>query len=205
MFYTIKVHDKVRLPPNLFSLKIEDGLTQVLREKYERRIDKEAGVILAVWNTQVEGGGLVIAGDSGAYYSVSFDALAYMPQINEVVEAEVTEIVEFGAFVGLGPIEGLIHLSQIANDFLTFNKKIPNFTGKESKKALGKGDQVLAKISTVSLKPILSETKIGLTMRPEGLGKAEWVELSERRKGAKDEGERPKEKRKAKETEAKAG
>jgi len=195
MFYTMKINDKVRLPPNLFSMKIEDGLTHVLREKYERRIDKEAGVILAVWNTKVEGGGIVIAGDGGAYYDVSFDVLAYMPQINEVVETEVTEIVEFGAFVGLGPVEGLIHLSQIANDFLTFNKKVPNFTGKESKKALGKADMVLAKISTVSMKPVLSETKIGLTMRPEGLGKTEWVELSEKRKGA---GEETKEKKPAK-------
>ncbi len=187
MFYTMKINDKVRLPPNLFSMKIEDGLTHVLREKYERRIDKESGVILAVWNTKVEGGGIVIAGDGGAYYDVSFDVLAYMPQINEVVETEVTEIVEFGAFVGLGPVEGLIHLSQIANDFLTFNKKVPNFTGKESKKALGKADMVLAKISTVSMKPVLSETKIGLTMRPEGLGKTEWIELSEKRKGAGEE------------------
>lgn len=201
----MKVHDKVRLPPNLFSLKIEDGLTQVLREKYERRIDKEVGVVLAVWNTKVEGGGLVIPGDGGAFYEVEFDVLAYLPQINEVVEAEVTEIVEFGAFVGLGPVEGLIHLSQIANDFLTFNKKVPNFTGKESKKALGKADMVLAKISTVSMKPVLSETKIGLTMRPEGLGKIEWVEISEKRKGAgADEPKEKKHAKKEKKEEAKA-
>ena len=193
MFNTTKVHDKVRLPPNLFSLKIEDGLTQVLREKYERRIDKEAGVVLAVWGTKVEGGGLVIPGDGGAFYEVEFDMLTYLPQINEVVEAEVTEVVEFGAFVGLGPVEGLIHLSQIANDFLTFNKKVPNFTGKESKKALGKADMVLAKISTVSMKPVLSETKIGLTMRPEGLGKTEWVDVSEKKKGVDTEA-KPKEK-----------
>jgi DNA-directed RNA polymerase subunit E' len=111
----------------------------------------------------------------------------------------VTELVEFGAFVGIGSVEGLIHLSQIANDFLNYNKKIPAFTGKESKKSLKKGDIVFAKISTVSLKPSLSETKIGLTMRPDGLGKAEWIDESARKQaagGAEEKKAAPKKKEK---------
>lgn len=175
MYFVLSCKDKVRLPAQFFSMKLEDALMQILREKYERRIDKDAGVVLALWNVKAAGDGVVIAGDNAAYYEVGFDVLAYHPMVNEIVETEVSEVVEFGAFLTLGPIEGLVHLSQIANDFLTFNKKTQSFTGRESKKSLKKGDHVFAKISTVSMKGSIPETKIGLTMRPDGLGKDEWL------------------------------
>jgi len=176
MYYVLTCKDKVRLPAQFFSMKVEDALTQILREKYERRIDKDAGIVLALWNAKPEGdGGLVIAGDNAAYYEVSFEVLAYHPLVNEVIESDVSEIVEFGAFISMGPMEGLVHLSQIANDFLTYNRKNMMFTGRESKKSLKKGDHVFAKISTVSMKSSIPETKIGLTMRPDGLGKDEWL------------------------------
>jgi len=82
-------------------MKLADALTQILREKYERRVDKESGVSLAVWNVKLMGR-TVILGDNAAYYEVNFDVLTYLPQINEVVESEVSEIVEFGVFVTLG-------------------------------------------------------------------------------------------------------
>lgn len=175
MYQIVTVTDRVRLPAQNFTMKLGDGLRQILRERYERRIDKEHGMVLSIWNIHPQGDGLVIPSDPAAYYDIRFDALAYLPSVNEVLEAEVAELVEFGAFVQIGSLEGLVHLSQIANDFLTYNKKIPAFTGKESKKMLKKGDHVLAKISTVSIKATLSDTKIGLTMRPEGLGKEEWI------------------------------
>lgn len=175
MYFVLTCKDKVRLPAQLFALKLEDALTQILREKYERRVDKDAGIVLSLWNAKPAGDGIVIAGDNAAYYEVVFDVLAYHPLVNEVIETEISEIVEFGAFLTLGPMEGLVHLSQIANDFLTYNKKTQAFTGRESKKILRKGDHVFSKISTVSMKNNIPETKIGLTMRPDGLGKDEWV------------------------------
>jgi DNA-directed RNA polymerase subunit E' len=160
-------------------------------------------VVLAVWNVKAAGDGIVIPGDNAAYYDVNFDALCYMPQVNEIVESDVSEIVEFGAFLTLGPMEGLVHLSQIANDFLTFNKKTMSFTGRESKKVLKKGDHVFAKISTVSMKSSIPETKIGLTMRPDGLGKDEWL-LAKKPEGEEGEGGEKKEKKAKKKEEKEA-
>ena len=202
MYFVLTCKDKVRLPAQLFALKLEDALTQILREKYERRVDKDAGVVLALWNTKPAGDGIVIAGDNAAYYEVSFDVLAYHPLVNEVIETDVSEIVEFGAFLSLGPMEGLVHLSQIANDFLTYNKKTQAFTGRESKKMLRKGDHVFAKISTVSMKNNIPETKIGLTMRPDGLGKDEWLSAHKVAEGESGAGEKKEKKKKAKEEKA---
>jgi len=95
----------------------------------------------------------------------------FSPQINEVMDGKVSEIVEFGAFVRLGPIDGLVHVSQVANDFMTFDKKQGALVGRDSKRVLRKDDKVRAKIATVSLKDNIPNSKIALTMRPEGLGK----------------------------------
>ncbi|MFH1306303.1 MAG: DNA-directed RNA polymerase [Candidatus Micrarchaeota archaeon] len=202
MYNVITIEDRVRLPAQNFSMELKTGLMQILREKYERRIDREIGIILSVWNVQPQGDGMVIPSDGAAYYGVKFDVLTYKPEINEVVESRVTEIVDFGAFVTIGPVEGLIHLSQITNDFLNYNKKSSSFVGKESKRSLKKDDLVFAKITTVSLKPTLSDTKIGFTMRPDGLGKDEWVERAEKqadspsKEGEKKEGKKKEKKKK---------
>lgn len=201
MYQVLSCRDRVRLPAQYFAMKLEDALTQILREKYERRIDRDGGVALAVWNAKAEGDGVVIPSDNAAYYDVTFDVLCYMPQVNEIVESDVSEIVEFGAFLTMGPMEGLVHLSQIANDFLTFNKKTMSFTGRESKKSIKKGDHVYAKISTVSMKMSIPETKIGLTMRPDGLGKEEW--LAGKKASAEAEGAGEKKEKKAKKEEKK--
>ncbi|MCX8163013.1 MAG: DNA-directed RNA polymerase [Candidatus Micrarchaeota archaeon] len=197
MFYLLKVEDRVRFPAKDFAMELKPALLNIVREKYERTVDKDNTIVLAVFNLEPISDGLIIPGDDAAYYDVRFDALVYRPQINEVVEGAVSEAVEFGVFVGMGPIEGLVHLSQITNDFLTYNKKAGAFVAKESKKSLRKGDIVYAKITTISMKGPLSEAKIGLTMRPLGLGKFEWIE-KELEKKAEKEGEKKGEKEKKK-------
>ncbi|MEM3555800.1 MAG: DNA-directed RNA polymerase [Candidatus Micrarchaeia archaeon] len=175
MYYITTVQDTVRVDPKYFSKDLKEAVIEIVREKYERRVDKNFGIVLCVWNAREIGEGRVIPGDGASYHEATFDLLSYKPELNEVFEGEVSEIVEFGAFVRMGPVDGLVHLSQITNDFLSFDKKIPAFVGKQSKKIIKKGDDVLAKISTVSMKSSIPETKIGLTMRPEGLGKLEWI------------------------------
>jgi DNA-directed RNA polymerase subunit E' len=187
--YTIS--DVVRIPPGMFSLKLEEAVLNMLRERYERKMDKEIGIILAITNAREVGPGSIIHGDGASYHKVKFDALCFLPEVNEVLDGEVSEVVEFGAFVRMGPLDGLVHLSQITNDFLSFDKKSMAFVGRESKKTLKKGDMVRAKISTVSMKGSIPETKIGMTMRPGGLGKLEWLEAEAKGEGKKAKADKP--------------
>ncbi len=189
MYYINEIEDRIRVPPDMFGSKIEDAVLRLLREKYERRIFKDTGMILAVNDAKVSGEGIVIPGDAGAYYSVKFDALSFIPLVNEVYKAEVKEIVEFGAFASIGPFQGLIHISQIGRDKYYYEKKSKALTSRAAKKSLKKGDEVMVKVSTVSLKPSMTDTKIGLTMRPDGLGKEEWLSKVEK-KPEKKKGEK---------------
>lgn len=181
MYKIITFEESVRVPPNLFGMKIHEAALQMLRELYERTVNRDLGVVVALLEARVKSEGRVIPGDGAAYFDVECDALTFAPEVNEVVDGEVTEIVEFGAFVRLGPIDGLVHVSQIANDYFTYDKKNGYLVGRETRKVLKKGDQVRAKIATVSLKDSIPASKIALTMRPEGLGK----QAAKKEKGGK--------------------
>lgn len=180
MYKLVTFEESVRVPPNLFGMKINEAALQMLREQYERTVNKDLGVLVALMDARVKGEGRIIPGDGAAYFDVECDALVFNPEVGEIVDGQVSEIVEFGAFVRLGPIDGLVHVSQIANDYFTYDKRNGNLVGRESKKVLKKEDQVRAKIATVSLKDSIPVSKIALTMRPDGLGKKAKGEKGEK-------------------------
>jgi DNA-directed RNA polymerase subunit E' len=161
---------------------LETAVQQIVKEKHERKVDVEQGVILKIFNVREITGGKVILGDGAAYYDVKYDALVFVPELHEIMDGEISEVLDFGLFVNIGPFDGLVHLSQITNEFLSYDKKSGTLTSKASKKILRKGDFVRAKVVTVSLKPTLPETKIALTMKSDGLGKLEWLAESEEKK-----------------------
>ncbi len=177
-YQVLTFKESVRIPPNLFGLKLDKAALTILRDRFERTVSKDYGILVSLHNAKVTSEGRVLPGDGAAYFDVEFDALSYVPKVNEVIEGEISEIVEFGAFVRLGPIDGLVHVSQIANDFFSYDKKTQNLVGRESRRNIKKGDVVKAKIATVSLKDTVPNSKIALTMRSESGGRG-------KRKGAK--------------------
>jgi len=194
MYQIIEIDDTVRVPPENFGGKLEDTLKKLLSEKYEGKLDRDIGAIVLVIEVKSDGIGKVIPGDGAAYYDAIFKALVYKPELQEVIDGEVIEIVEFGAFVRLGPLDGLVHVSQIADDFLNYDSKGSRFVGKASNKVLQESDKVRARIVTISLKKA-KENKIGLTMRQPGLGKFEWLEAPEAVAGERVEKKRKRRKR----------
>ena len=190
MYRIITVSDIIRVPPSYFTMDLKTAVQQIVQEKYERKVDVEQGVILKVLNVREVGGGKVIPGDGAAYYDVKYDALVFIPELHEILDGEISEVLEFGVFVNIGPFDGLVHLSQITNEFITYDRKTSSLTSKATKKVLKKGDYVRVKVVTVSLKPTLPETKIALTMKGEGLGKLEWLEANEDRKPKKGKEEK---------------
>ena len=87
---------------------------------------------------------------------------------------KISDITDFGAFIEIGPIDGMIHVSQTMDDYVSFSKT-GTLTGKESKKILKVNDICRARIIAVSYKDI-TNPKIGLTMRQNMLGNINWIE-----------------------------
>ncbi len=176
MYYLHTVEGKVRIPPEMLSMDRKEAVLKILKEKYEGTVDEDLGVVVAITGVEEVGEGVIIPGDAGVYFDARYKVLTYMPKLQEVVEGFVTDITEFGAFVRIGPMDGLVHVSQVMDDFIQYDPGQPAFIGKESKKKLVIGDVVRARIVSVSMKSNLTECKVGLTMRQPGLGKGDWRE-----------------------------
>jgi len=198
MFEVVKIKDTVRIPPEKFGKKMKKALVNLAQEEYEGLLDEDLGVIIAVMDAKKTGEGRVVLGDGAAYYEAEIEILVFKPKMHEIVEGKVTEITEFGAFVNIGPVEGLIHVSQIMDEYLNYDAKNALFVGKDSKKKLKVDDRTLARIVSISLKGSLSESKLGLTMRQPFLGKSDWIEAEIKAK-RKAKGKKGQKREKAKE------
>ena len=177
MYKKMKLKGVARIAPDHLGDPLEAAVDRSLRDKYEAVVDKSLGTIVAVLGSDNIGEGRILAGDGSIYYEVDFEALVFKPEMQEIVEGEVVEIVKFGAFLSIGPFDGLLHVSQITNEYISYDEKNARLVSKESSKSLGEGDRVRARIIAVSLnEKEPRESKIGLTMRQTGLGRLEWLE-----------------------------
>ena len=194
MFYKTEVKDHIRVPPELFDLSREEAIEQCVKKKYEGYISEELGIVIDLYKVNEIGEGIIIPGDGASYYETQFELFIFKPEMQEVVLGKIKDIADFGAFITIGPTEGMIHISQTMDDFVSFSKD-KTLVGKENKKTLKVGDKCRARIIAVSFKD-LSNPKLGLTMRQPTLGKLEWIEEEKPKEAEKSS--KPKEEKKAK-------
>ena len=172
MFYLTFVEDYIRVEPKLFGLPTKEAVDRQLKEIYVDYYDKELGKVVSIIEILEVGEGIIIPGDGAAYYKSKFKLLTWKPELHELVYGELSEITNFGAFIDMGLMRGMIHISQAMEDFVSFSKT-NSLLGKTSKRNLKSGDLCLARIVAISHKG--ESPKIGLTMRQPGLGKLEWI------------------------------
>ena len=172
MFYLSELEDYVRVEPKLFGLETLDAVKQQLKETYSDYMTKDLGKVVSVVEVMEVGDGIIIPGDGAAYYKSRFKLLVWRPEMQEVVFGIISEIANFGAFMNVGIMQGMIHISQTMEDYVSFSKS-NTLIGKSSKKSLKKGDLCLARVVAISYRG--DEPKMGLTMRQPGLGKLEWI------------------------------
>lgn len=173
MFYRIKVKDYIRVPPQEFIKDSEEAVLESVRKKYSGFVEKNVGIVITASNVETLSDGVVIPGDGAVYYETVFSLLTFKPEMQEVMPSFIRDITDFGCFTALGPIDGLIHISQTMSDFVSFSKdKV--LQGKKSHRSLKVGDNVNARVVAISFKDP-ANPKIGLTMRQAFLGKDEWV------------------------------
>ena len=190
MFYLTEVQDYVRVEPRLFGLPTIEAVGNQLKEIYQNYYDKEMGKVVAVVEVLEVGDGVIIPGDGAAYYNSKFRLVTWKPELQEIIPGIITEIANFGAFIDMGVLKGMIHIGQTMEDYVSVSKT-NTLSGKSSKRILKQGDACLARIVAISHKGDFP--KIGLTMRQPGLGKIEWIKEDQikkekfEKKVAKDE------------------
>lgn len=191
MYYLVTIEETVRVSPNKLGEETEKVILSELEDSLVGRVydlDESGlkGAIVSVHAIKKIGEGKIIMGDAGVYYSVLFDSVVDAPVLNEVIEGDVKEVREFGPFIDMGVFDGLCHVSQVMEDYISYDGRNSILIGKETRNSIKVGDVVRARVISVSMKGNTVESKIGLTMRQPYLGKPEWL------KKEKDKGEEAK-------------
>jgi DNA-directed RNA polymerase subunit E' len=177
MYKRVRLRDTVEVPPEELADVTPELVKRLLREKLEGSIDEEVGSVVSVTEVHDIGQGSVLPNKPGVYYEADFDAVTFDPDMQEVVDGTVVEVVEFGAFVGIGPVDGLLHVSQISDEYLAHDEDNEALASRESNRVLRRDDAVRTRIVTKSIdERNPRESKIGLTAKQPGLGKHEWLE-----------------------------
>jgi len=176
MFLIIHINDVVRIPPNRLTSSLKNTAITILKEKYESMISPELGYVIMIVDASANAVGKLVAGDGSTYHKVQFKALTFYPKLQEVVEGEIVEITDFGAFVRVGPTDALLHLSQITDDYLKSDVKQGIIIANQTAKSLKIGSKIRARVTAISLGKGTGMGKIGITCRQPFLGSNEWIE-----------------------------
>ncbi|MEM3745827.1 MAG: DNA-directed RNA polymerase, partial [Candidatus Bathyarchaeia archaeon] len=138
----VTIEDTIRIPPSKFNEPLEKIALEQLKMKYVGVIDEELGYLIAVTEVHVSPVGKIVPGDAATHHKVVFSLLTFLPKIQEVVEGDVVEVADFGAFIRIGPVDALLHISQLMDDFITYDEKQGVLMGKETKKKVSIGDRM---------------------------------------------------------------
>jgi DNA-directed RNA polymerase subunit E' len=166
MYELVTLRDKIRVEPKALGVDYKGAIEAIIRKDYTSRIIEDKMLLVGLVSIDSIEEGLIIPNDASVYYDTIFKMLAYAPLLHETVKGQVSNISEIGALISVGPIDGLVHISQAMDDFVDFSRNA--LVGRKSKVSLKVGDNVIASVIAVSTKGIL---KVGLTMRAPGLGK----------------------------------
>lgn len=193
MYRIVEMSDTVRIPPDKMGGDMTRVLEELVHTSFEGRMTKTHGITVLTTDVEPLDQGTIIHGDGAIYQRVKFNALVFRPESQEIIDGIVCEVVEFGMFVHIGPLDALVHMSQIMNDYVSVDMMNERIVGKETGRDVEVGENVRARIVTASLNELSPrESKIGLTMRQPALGKPDWIEGDRKRRkegGKKEEAE----------------
>ena len=139
-------------------------------------VNPNLGYIIMILDANVDPMGKLVAGDGGTFHRVEFDALTFYPKLQEIVNGEIVDITDFGAFVRIGPTDALLHLSQIMDDYLKSDVASGVILANQSGRTLKVGSTIRTRITAVSLGKAATMGKIGITCRQPFLGADEWIQ-----------------------------
>lgn len=174
MYKRLTIEDKVRVPPQHLGEDVDESVKSGLESEVEGTIDPEVGVVMGVEEVNSIKGGDIEPEDAGVHYEVEYKAIVFEPELHEVVFGEVVDVTDFGAFIRIGPFDGLCHVSQVMDEYVNLDEENNMLVSEENQFTLEIGDVLTARLIAVSLDK-QDTNKINLTMRQPGLGKEEWV------------------------------
>ena len=178
MYKMVTMEDTIRIPAEYIrkGKSLNEHIDRLSAQAFEGKFDDDHRFILVTSDHEPLGRGRIIHNDGAIYQGVRFKAVLFCMDDHEVVEGAVSEVHDFGAFVRIGPVEALLHKSQIMDDHVDVNVGQKRIEGRQSGKALGEFSRVRARIVSLSINTAdPRSSKIGLNCKQTGLGGMDWI------------------------------
>ena len=139
MYKVVTKEDTIRIPAEYIrkDKSLNEHIDRLAASAFEGRFDDNNRFVLVTSNHEPMDRGRIIHGDGAIYQRVRFDAVLFCIDDYEVVEGAVSEVNDFGAFVRIGPMEALLHKSQIMEDHVDINAGMGVLEGRQSGRKLG--------------------------------------------------------------------
>ncbi|MCQ2052694.1 MAG: DNA-directed RNA polymerase [archaeon] len=184
MYMITQAERVVPIPPSKLNENIDDVIDVLTWKLYEGQFGSDKSLTVLIKNVQPVGPGCIVHGDGSVYQTVKFDQLVFRFKENEIIEGNVVQITKYGAFIKFGPLDGLLHISQVMNERVDVDEDNQRLIGKDSKRTLSVGDRVRARIISMDInEKNPQDSKIGLVTRGQvGLGKLEWIAEDEKKR-----------------------
>ncbi len=190
MYMLTEAQRIVRIPPAELDEDISKVIAGLTWDTYEGKLDESKVLSVLIKNVVPVGPGRIVHGDGAVYQTVKYEQIVFKPKDNEIIEGVVVEVLKFGAFVRFGPLDGLLHISQVMDDRVDIDEMNQRLVGKDTGRILAVGDIVKARVVSIDLnEKNPQDSKIGLTMRQPGLGKLQWLEEDRKNRQEQQKGD----------------
>lgn len=172
MYRIYEVVDYIKIPPSRYGEDLNKIAEEILKSEYENKFIRDLGIVLLVYDVRVDEMGMIIPGEGSTYHEARFKLLAFVLLTNEVVEGIVRDIRNIGAFVDIGPVDALVHISQVFDDKAFYDEASKRIVSEDKKRFIKIGDIVRGRITSVSLHSGREGLiRVAMTMRQPGLGR----------------------------------
>lgn len=185
MYMITEVERTVPIPPKKLNSNIVDVIEEITEKMFEGTLGEDKSISVLIRDVQPVGDGRIVHGAECVYQTVRFSQLVFKPRENEIIQGVVVGVHKYGAFVRFGPVDGLLHISQIMEARVNVDEANQRLVEEgDGGRFITVGDVVRARIISVDLnEKNPQDSKIGLTMRQPGLGKLAWLEEDAKKRG----------------------
>ncbi len=167
MFYLLDVQAKTSLSPEQLdpNKNADELLLKTLRQSLEGVVLEDIGLVVAVISCRVKGEGLIPPRSPDIFFNTEIELVCFRPLEGEILEGEIVNVTETGAFVNIGSLDGFWPRNRISNKRLRFNVKRGTLEDRDSEVVVKRKDKVRVEVNTVeirtpnSLSSMLKETR----------------------------------------------
>uniref|UniRef100_A0A2P2L9E5 DNA-directed RNA polymerase subunit n=1 Tax=Rhizophora mucronata TaxID=61149 RepID=A0A2P2L9E5_RHIMU len=102
MFYLSLIEHKLRLPPHLLSLALEEAIKKELENIFLDKVITKLGLCVSIYDIRKIDGGFISSGDGASTYTVKFRIIVFRPFAGEVIAGKLKESHVDGLRLSLG-------------------------------------------------------------------------------------------------------